>query len=266
MLHPPGLITLLTDFGDRDSFVASMKGVILTINPQARIVDLSHHIAPHAVGEAAYFLKSCYRDFPVGTVHVAVVDPGVGSRRRPIIMRSERYFFLAPDNGLLTPILAEGGEMDVRQIENEDYRLTSLGDTFDGRDVFAPAAAWLTKRRSFVSFGQPILDLVRLSVDAPTWQGSILVGTVVSIDRFGNLISNITTNLFEEVQAKKGEKILSIRVGARPIDGFVRTYSEGSMTKPYALINSHGQLEVFLREKSAKEAFAIMVGEPISIA
>ena len=266
MPHPLGLITLLTDFGDRDSFVASMKGVILTINPQASIVDLSHHIAPHAVGEAAYFLKSCYRDFPVGTVHVAVVDPGVGSRRRPIIMRSEQYFFLAPDNGLLTPILAEGGEMDVRQIENEDYRLTSLGDTFDGRDVFAPAAAWLTKQQPFVSFGQPIRDLVRLSVDVPTWQGSMLVGKVVSIDRFGNLISNITSCLLAEVQSKKGQKTLSICLGARPIDGFVRSYSEGSMSKPYALINGHGQLEVFLKEKSAKEALAIMVGETISIA
>ena len=145
MPHPLGLITLLTDFGDRDSFVASMKGVILTINPHATIVDLSHHVPPHSVEDAAYLLKSCYRYFPEGTVHVAVVDPGVGSARRPLIAKSEQYFFLAPDNGLLTPILAEDSEMEVREIENADYRLTSPGHTFDGRDLFAPAAAWLTK-------------------------------------------------------------------------------------------------------------------------
>ena len=154
MPHPLGLITLLTDFGDRDSFVASMKGVILTINPHATIVDLSHHVPPHSVEDAAYLLKSCYRYFPKGTVHVAVVDPGVGSARRPLIAKSEHYFFLAPDNGLLTPILAGDSEVEVREIENADYRLTPRRRTFDGRDLFAPAAAWLTRQQPFASFGQ----------------------------------------------------------------------------------------------------------------
>src|SRR5213594_4159383 len=131
------VVTLLTDFGERDYFVASMKGVILNINPQARIVDLSHQVGPQQVDEAAYLLKSCYRYFPEGTVHVAVVDPGVGTARRPLIAQSEHYFFLAPDNGLLTLILAEDRKMEVREIENADYRLTSPGHTFDGRDLFA---------------------------------------------------------------------------------------------------------------------------------
>ena len=137
MPHPLGLITLLTDFGDRDCFVASMKGVILTINPQVTIVDLSHQVPPHSVEDAAYLLESCYRCFPEGTVHVAVVDPGVGSSRRALIAKSGDCFFLAPDNGILTPILAEGREVEVREIENPDYRLTAPGPTFDGRDLFA---------------------------------------------------------------------------------------------------------------------------------
>lgn len=265
MPHPPGLITLLTDFGDRDSFVASMKGVILTVNPRASIVDLSHHIAPHAVGEAAYFLKSCYRDFPVGTVHVAVVDPGVGSTRRPLIAQSERYFFLAPDNGLLTHILAENREMEVREIENKDYRLPSLGHTFDGRDLFAPAAAWLTKQQPFISFGRPFHHPVRLSVDEPTWEGARLVGKIVSIDRFGNLISNVTSNIFKDALIRSGRKTLSIRVGTLPVEGLVKSYSEGLMSKPHALMNSNGQLEVFLKEKNAAEILAMTVGEVISL-
>ena len=141
MPHPLGLITLLTDFGDRDSFVASMKGVILTINPHATIIDLSHHVPSHSVEDAAYLLRSSYRYFPEGTVHVAVVDPGVGSARRPLIAKNERDFFLAPDNGLLTHILAESSETEVREIENKTYRLISPGRTFDGRDLFAPAAS-----------------------------------------------------------------------------------------------------------------------------
>ena len=134
------LITLLTDFGERDYFVASMKGVILNINPQARIVDLSHQVTPHDVADAAYLLKSCYRYFPDGTIHVAVVDPGVGGTRRPLLVSSSRYVFIGPDNGLFTHIYEEEQAVEVRQIENRQYRLDSDGATFDGRDLFAPAA------------------------------------------------------------------------------------------------------------------------------
>lgn len=176
MPHPPGLITLLTDFGDRDSFVASMKGVVLTINPQATFVDLSHHVQPHSVEAAAYLLNSCYRYFPKGTVHVAVVDPGVGSQRRALIAKSERYFFLAPDNGLLSYILAGNPEMEVREIENKDYRLPSVGHTFDGRDLFAPAAAWLTKQQSFESFGRLVTDCKTFTIATPTWEDKTLLG------------------------------------------------------------------------------------------
>jgi len=250
-VHPPGLITLLTDFGDRDSFVASMKGVILTINPHATIVDLSHHVPPHSVEDAAYLLKSCYRYFPEGTVHVAVVDPGVGSARRPLIAKSAHYFFLAPDNGLLTPILADDSEMEVREIENADYRLTSSGPTFDGRDLFAPAAAWLTRQQPFASFGRLIDDCKTFTISKPKWEAMALVGEIVHVDRFGNLISNLTPGHVKEVRDLTKRPNPLIRIAGHTIDKLVGSYQEGDAQVPCALINSNGQLEIFLKESSA---------------
>jgi S-adenosylmethionine hydrolase len=265
MPHPLGLITLLTDFGDRDSFVASMKGVILTINPHTAIVDLSHHVPPHSVEDAAYLLKSCYRYFPEGTVHVAVVDPGVGSARRPLIAQSEHYFFLAPDNGLLTLILAEDREMEVREIENADYRLTSPGHTFDGRDLFAPAAAWLTKQEPFASFGRLIDDCKTFTISKPEWEAMALVGEIVHVDRFGNLISNLTPQHLEEVCVAAKRRQPFIRIGERIIEGLVASYSEGTAEQPSALINSDGRLEIFVKEASAADLLQTGRGERIEV-
>ena len=241
MPHPLGLITLLTDFGDRDSFVASMKGVILTINPHATLVDLSHHVPPHSVEDAAYLLNSCYRYFPEGTVHVAVVDPGVGSARRPLIAKSERYFFLAPDNGLLTYILADSSEIEVREIENKAYRLTSPGRTFDGRDLFAPAAAWLTKQQPFASFGRLIDDCKTFTISKPKWEAMALVGEIVHVDRFGNLISNLTSHHVQEVRDVTKRPNALIRIAGHKIETLVGSYSEGMPEQPSALINSDGR-------------------------
>jgi S-adenosylmethionine hydrolase len=265
MPHPLGLITLLTDFGDRDSFVASMKGVILTINPHTAIVDLSHHVPPHSVEDAAYLLKSCYRYFPEGTVHVAVVDPGVGSARRPLIAQSEDYFFLAPDNGLLTLILAEDSTIEVREIENADYRLTSPGHTFDGRDLFAPAAAWLTKQEPFASFGRLIDDCKTFTISKPKWEAMALVGEIVHVDRFGNLISNLTPQHLEEVCVAAKRRQPFIRIGERIIEGLVASYSEGMVEQPSALINSDGRLEIFVKEASAADLLQTGRGERIEV-
>jgi S-adenosylmethionine hydrolase len=263
--HPLGLITLLTDFGDRDWFVASMKGVILTINPQATIVDLSHHVPPQSVEAAAYLLKSCYRYFPEGTVHVAVVDPGVGSARRPLIAQSERYFFLAPDNGLLTPILAEDKEMEVREIENAEYRLTSPGHTFDGRDLFAPAAAWVSRQQSFASFGRLIDDCKTFTISKPKWEAMALVGEIVYVDRFGNLISNLTRHHVEETREVTKRPHVLIRIAGHTIDRLVSSYSEGHPLIPHALINSNGQIEIFLKEGSAARAMNAGRGQRVDL-
>jgi S-adenosylmethionine hydrolase len=264
--HPLGLITLLTDFGDQDTFVASMKGVILTINPQASFVDLSHHVSPHAVEEAAYLLNSCYRYFPEGTVHVAVVDPGVGSARRPLLVKTAGYYFLGPDNGLFSYVLKDKDEVEVREIENQEYRLKSVGHTFDGRDLFAPSAAWLTKGVPASSFGPVIHDPVRLSIVEPSTQGDRLVGRIEHVDRFGNLISNLTPQHLEAVHSSvTKQRPLSVQIGAQIIEGLVVNYNEGMTDQPSALINSDGRLEIFVKEASASDLLKVGKGARIEV-
>jgi S-adenosylmethionine hydrolase len=251
MPHPASIITLLTDFGDRDWFVASMKGVILSINPQATIVDLSHRIASHDVEDGAYLWTSCYRFFPDGTVHVAVVDPGVGSERRPLIARSSRYYFCAPDNGLLTHVFEQEGDVEVREIQNAQYRLDGEGHTFDGRDLFAPAAAWLTKHQAFSSYGRVLNDARRFQVTQPHWEQMALVGEVVYIDTFGNLITNVLSRHVKEVREITKRPNPLIRVAGHSIDGLVQCYADGDRDSAHALINSDGRLEIFCKESSA---------------
>jgi len=255
--HPLGLITLLTDFGDRDWFVASMKGVILTINPHATLVDLSHHVPPHSVEDAAYILKSCYRYFPDGTVHMAVVDPGVGSARRAITVKSARYFFLAPDNGVLSYIFDDEQPVEVREINQRKFRRESPGRTFDGRDLFAPAAARLAKQEPFESYGPVIGDYQTFPIAQPHWEQATLVGEIVYGDRFGNLITNLAQQHLEEVRVVAKGRQLSVLIGKRIIEGLVESYSEGMAEKPSALINSEGKLEVFLKEASAADLLQV---------
>jgi hypothetical protein len=260
-----GIITLLTDFGDRDSFVASMKGVILTINPHATLVDLSHHVPPHSVEDAAYLLNSCYRYFPEGTVHVAVVDPGVGSARRPLIAKSGHDFFLAPDNGLLTHILADRSEIEVREIENKAYRLISPGRTFDGRDLFAPAAAWLTTQQPFESFGRLIDDCKTFTIAKPKWEAMALVGEIVHVDRFGNLISNLTSRHMQEVRDVTKRPNALIHIAGHKIESLVGSYSGGMEEQPFALINSDGRLEIFVKEASATVLLKVGKGVRVEV-
>lgn len=247
------VVTLLTDFGTRDYFVASMKGVILGINPQARIVDLSHDIASQQIEDAAYVLKAAYSYFPDGTIHVAVVDPGVGSARRSLLVTTSRYLFLAPDNGILSDIYRDELSVEIRQLENRQYRLDSEGSTFDGRDVFAPAAGWLTRGQPPGSFGRLIRDAVTLPAHEPTWRDHALVGHIVYIDRFGNLISNLAPSHIKEVQGVSKGAGLTIRVGGVTINGLAHCYADGSLNAPHALINSNGHLEIFLKDGSAAD-------------
>ena len=259
------LVTLLTDFGDRDYFVPSMKGVMLGINPQLRILDLSHQIASQNVEQAAFFLKSCYRYFPDGTVHVVVVDPGVGSSRRPLLVSTSRYFFIAPDNGVLTDIFDEEVSFEVRVIENKQYRLDAEGATFDGRDLFAPAAAWLTKGQTLGSYGPLIRNPVRLTKDEPQMDGEKLVGKIVYIDHFGNLISNITPTDLETFRSVTKREIQAVQLGEITINGMKSHYAEGALGLPEALINSNGQLEIFIKQGSAVDRCEATIGQPIEL-
>jgi S-adenosyl-L-methionine hydrolase (adenosine-forming) len=261
----PPLITLLTDFGERDWFVASVKGAILSINPQIRIVDLSHQIAPHRIDEASYFLKSCYREFPEGTIHVVVVDPGVGSARRAIMVKSAQYFFLAPDNGVLSYIFEAEQPVEVREIDQLKYRCKSPGRTFDGRDLFAPVAARLANHEPFESYGPIIGDYRRFPIAQPRWEQDILVGEIVYVDRFGNLITNLTPANLEGVRSVRQRGVWLIRVGEWIIEGLVNSYSEGMAETPSALINSNGKLEVFLKEAAAADFLKAARGGRIEV-
>jgi S-adenosylmethionine hydrolase len=242
-----------------------MKGVILAINPQATIVDVSHRIPSHSIEDGAYVWKSCYRYFPDGTVHMAVIDPGVGSDRRPLVAKSSRYYFLAPDNGLLTHVFDQEGEMEVREIENKQYRLDSEGHTFDGRDVFAPAAAWLTKNQPFSSYGRVIGDPYAFTIAQPHWEQAALIGEVVYVDRFGNLITNLLLRHVKEVREFTKRPNPLIRIAGHSIDGLVQCYAEGDRTLPHALINSGGALELFLKEADASSNLKLRRGDRVTL-
>ena len=260
------IITLLTDFGIRDYFVASMKGVILNINPHAQIVDLSHEVEPHDIAAGAYLLKSCYRYFPDGTVHVAVVDPGVGTSRRPLLISTFRYWFIGPDNGLFSYVCEEESAVEVRHIQNRQYRLDSEGSTFDGRDLFSPAAAWLTKGQPLGSFGPLVKNYERLPINSPGWDNHVMAGQIVHIDRFGNLISNLTQFQLTEMRGVTKRSAPYVRLAGKTVEGLVTSYSDGAPGVPQALINSNGQLEVFVREGNAAEILGVTRGARIELA
>ena len=259
------LVTLLTDFGERDYFVPSMKGVMLGINPQVRIVDLSHGIPAHHVEQASFVLGSCYQYFPDGTIHVVVVDPGVGSGRRGLLVSTSRHFFLAPDNGVLSHVLREETGVEVRVIENKQYRLDSAGATFDGRDVFAPCAAWLSKGQSPGSFGRLIYDQVMLPDLPPKMEQDALVGRLIYIDQFGNGISNITAADIETFRTVMKRNYAGIRIGRYTMKDIKTHYGEGAQGLPELLFNSNGYLEVFVKQGRAVDRCELKIGQPVEV-
>jgi len=260
------IVTLTSDFGLRDPFVASVKGVVLKTHPQAQIVDISHDIGPQDIWEAAFTLKAAYKYFPKGTVHLAVVDPGVGSGRRPIIVVTESYFFVGPDNGIFTLVINEAERVRVHHITASHYFLSSPGPTFHGRDVFAPAAAWLAKGIPSGHFGEEITDVVKLNVPMPKTAGNTIDGHVVHIDRFGNIISNITymdiVALFSECD-EIGPVATSI--AGKEIQGLKKFYAEAAPGEPGAIINSSGHLELFMFKQNARTALGVKRGDALRL-
>jgi S-adenosylmethionine hydrolase len=259
------LVTLLTDFGETDYFVPSMKGVMLGINSQIRTVDLTHGIPPHGIEQAAFFLKSCYEYYPDGTVHVVVVDPDVGSDRRALLVSTARYFFIAPDNGVLNYIFKQESSVEVRAIENKQYRLDSAGATFDGRDLFAPSAAWLTKGQSPGSYGPLIYDYVTLPDDSPKMNQQVLEGRIMYIDHFGNGITNITPAEMETFRSVTKKECDGLTVGDMTIKGLKAYYGEGATGLPEILINSNGHLEIFVKQGRAVDRCGLQVGQKVKL-
>jgi S-adenosylmethionine hydrolase len=236
----PNLATLTTDFGNSQGHVGIMKGVMLSINPKLVFIDISNEVPAHDVFHCAFVLGTAFKYFPRGTVHVAVVDPGVGSAGRSIIVLTDRHFFVGPDNGLFTFVYRES-EHRVWELTKKEYTLKGPFTTFDARDVYAPVASYLSLGVSLDEMGFEIDDPVTLPLQEPIYGENELKGEVIHIDQFGNLITNIEMkSAFEELRSVH----VKIRMGEREIGGPLKSYSEGRPGEPFCLWGSHGFLEV----------------------
>jgi len=257
----PPLITLLTDFGTQDAFVGIMKGVILNINPAVSLVDLSHGVPPQDIVAGALMLCSAAAFFPPGTIHVAVVDPGVGSARHALLIETREAFFIGPDNGILS--LAAPAETVVRiiQLTNAEYFLEKRSHTFHGRDIFAPIAAHLSLGKAPERFGPAVPTMERLTLPKVEYHETGLSGSVISIDHFGNLITNITE---ADLQPFSKENLL-VSINTMRIQGVVASYAAVETGAPAALINSWGRLEIAVRNGSAAQHCGVLAGHPVHL-
>ena len=262
--HDRGPVILLTDFGDIDPFVGQMKGAIAGIAPGANVVDLCHKVPPQRVDIAALFLEGSREYFPTGSIFVAVVDPGVGTSRRSIIVHVNRQYFVGLDNGILFPLIRHATWSAV-QIENPRLQLTEVSNTFHGRDIFAPAAAHLAAGVGFESFGRKINALTPLVVPKAKREGHVLKGEVVHIDSFGNAWTNITKALLKEVGAVMNPEDCSIQFGNTIVRGLSEAYHTGRANTPVAVINSFNLLEIAWPDGSAAKKLALGQGTGVQV-
>ena len=245
------IVTLTTDFGINDHFVGTMKGVILNIAPQAEIVDICHAVQAFDVLDGALAIAQSYDYFPSGTIHVVVVDPGVGSARRPILMSTEKHYFVAPDNGVLSLVYSREERIRVRHITGEHYFLQPVSNTFHARDLFAPVAGWLAKGVDSGKFGDEISDYVRLNAPKPKpVNDKTLRGVVLKVDRFGNLVTNFTPNDVPALFAATPPSF-KIVVGKTEITEMHSNYAEGTPNEIFGILGSMGYLEIAANRGSA---------------
>jgi S-adenosyl-L-methionine hydrolase (adenosine-forming) len=241
------VITLTTDFGARDPYAAEMKAVIWGLNPAVRFIDVSHEVAAHDVVEGALAVHAMVAVCPEGTIHVAVVDPGVGTRRRGLVVAASGQFFVGPDNGIFTPVLSSA-DWEAFELSAPDYRRASVSATFHGRDVFAPAAAHLTLGVTPPRFGPRVTDPVRVALIPAREIGGAVEGRVIHVDRFGNLVTSIDSKAVERLAGGSGALTVQIAGRRMPV---VLTYGDLPSGGAGALVGSHGRLEVAVREGNA---------------
>jgi len=239
------IITLTTDFGNEDNYVACMKGVILSINPFVRIVDNTHNLDSFDVEKAAFNILNMYRYFPAGTIHVAVVDPGVGSRRRSIIVSADEYYFVGPDNGIFGYIIEKCRNVQIYSATKEDYYLPQPSSTFHGRDIFAPVASHLSLKIPPGTFGNKISNYKKLKFIKPSVKNNEMTGKIIYRDKFGNLVTNISSN--------HAGKISNIKIDNIVIPRLSNTYSDVKKGEFLALIGSSGYLEISVNRGSAAD-------------
>jgi len=257
-----GQITLLTDFGISDYYVGIVKGVILSINPSARTIDITHQIPAQDIEEAAFTLHAAYRSFQKGTIHLAVVDPGVGSSRRAIVARAGDYYFVGPDNGIFSYIFDEEPKRQIIHITAQEYFRQPVSKTFHGRDIFAPVAAHLSRGVSFDSFGPEIRDEVRLKPLTPeiTKKGKVR-GRIIYIDRFGNCVTNFDQRTISEAV----EESATFSVNGKQIQSVRKSYAEGIGHKLFAIWGSAGFMEISARNRSAAKMLKAKRGDAVTV-
>jgi S-adenosylmethionine hydrolase len=259
------VITLLTDFGLADHYVAAMKGVILGICPRARLIDITHQISSFSISEGAYKLAQAWKYFPHGTVHLAVVDPGVGSARRAMAAEIDGHRFVAPDNGLLTMVLASGRGAPIRKIRFREitarrYFHAPVSNTFHGRDIFAPVAAHLAKGLALARVGKRLSDPIIGGFAKPSqlpdgrWRG-----TVLSVDSFGNIITNFDWATFHEI----AQRPFSLKLASRTLTKYSTTYASAPTGQPFVMQGSTGYLEVSINESSAVASLTVATGATV---
>ncbi len=255
------IITLLTDFGLKDGFVGVMKGVIWGIAPDVQIVDITHEIGPQNVLEGSLVLVQAVKYFPAGTVHVAVVDPGVGTTRRPVAARIGDQFFVGPDNGLFTGVIeaaeADGKGISFIHLDNPKYWLPQVSRSFHGRDIFAPAGAHLASGVSLNDLGTPISEPARIMVPRPEPTADGLAGQVLGVDHFGNLLTNITPEYLKEPSG------VVIKIGEATIEGLSLTFGERKAGELVAMIDSSGVLQIAVVNGNAAERLKAGIGTSI---
>jgi S-adenosylmethionine hydrolase len=259
------LITLLSDFGLKDPYVAEMKAVILSINPQILIVDITHEIEKFNIHMAAFFLASAAPYFPPKTVHLAVVDPGVGTKRRPVVVETEQSFFVGPDNGLLMLAAQKEGIIKVCNIVNPNYMSSRVSRTFHGRDIFAPAAAYLATGTNPAEFGPAIRDYVFPEFVKPKTIKGEVVGEVLHVDGFGNVISNISKEDLEKTGVREGDSLF-VRLNGKTLTlQFCSAYGEVPVGTVLAIVGSSDFLEVAVNKGSASRTLNATVGDSFCI-
>lgn len=262
------MITLLTDFGTADYFIPAVKGVILSINPTAQLIDLTHEIPAQDIAAGAFILGACYSNFPAGTIHVAVVDPGVGSARRAIVVSAGDWIFVGPDNGIFSYVYARESQVRVFQIERDEYFRHPVSATFHGRDVFAPVAAWLSRGLQPEAVGHQVHNYVKVEIPQPTTNasGQQVVGVVIHIDRFGNCITNLTENQLPLVQSaiRHPRSEIKLLFAGQEITQFGSHFAQTTKKdEPFAYLGSAGFWEIALWCDSAAERLGIQRGAEI---
>ncbi len=256
----------MTDFGEDDFFVASLKGVIAKINPPARIIDITHRLPSFDIKAGSFILFSSYKYFPARTIFLVVVDPGVGTSRKILLAETDNYFFIAPDNGVLSLVLEEEGIRQLREVTNQNYFLPEQSRTFEGRDKMAPAAAWLSRGISCEEFGPEANSYEKYNTEKPQIKRDEIIGHILYIDKFGNLITNIPEGMLKFLQKKTGKKKLSLSIEDMEITSFEQSYSSVKKGELIFLVGSVGLIEIAAKESSAAQRLKIKNGDEVKIA